>query len=535
MFKNFSFITVLILIGLLFTSNGVHAQETLPICPHPAVEKLRQEILAANDTPGKDTIILRPCVYLFSEPYTTSDGLSTANALPIIRDELVIRGNKAILRRNNLHGIPDFRLLETTATLSMNNLGIENGRFEDAGGGMLVRHATIYLANIRWQDNTVTNYFGGGLSILHGEANITNSQFIGNYAEHGGGGLDASHSKIDIENTLFINNEAGFSGGGLEVSHSELHLSNSFIGNNLAAEYGGGVDASHSTVEIVTTAVMENESGHNSGGLDLSHSEITIVKSEISNNIAAWRGGGLTITHSGFQVNDSTIANNLSERRGGGTVVQHSKGELNHTNITANLTTNDGGGLFAQHSTVAMDNSQFHGNLAAKGGGAYLQFVSGRMFNGLWLNNSASEAGSALYVKNSSTENEAIDLRHLTLIGNNEATELIYTDHANFQLVNSIMMESGIGIEGDGNGQTAVSHTLFYAVPTETVGPVNPINNLTTSTNPLDATYHPTPWSPAIDYGLDVQVIEDIVGNPRPQGSGFDLGAYEQFVVISLP
>jgi len=42
--------------------------------------------------------------------------------------------------------------------------------------------------------------------------------------------------------------------------------------------------------------------------------------------------------------------------------------------------------------------------------------------------------------------------------------------------------------------------------------------------------FHLREGSPAIDAGLDLRgagVAEDFAGTPRPQGAGYDLGAYE--------
>jgi len=46
--------------------------------------------------------------------------------------------------------------------------------------------------------------------------------------------------------------------------------------------------------------------------------------------------------------------------------------------------------------------------------------------------------------------------------------------------------------------------------------------------NPLlDNNYHLLPNSPCVDAGIDLGVTEDISGAPRPQGAGFDIGAFE--------
>jgi hypothetical protein len=43
----------------------------------------------------------------------------------------------------------------------------------------------------------------------------------------------------------------------------------------------------------------------------------------------------------------------------------------------------------------------------------------------------------------------------------------------------------------------------------------------------LDSSYHLLPDSPCIDAGTDMGITGDFDNNPRPQGSGFDIGAFE--------
>ena len=39
--------------------------------------------------------------------------------------------------------------------------------------------------------------------------------------------------------------------------------------------------------------------------------------------------------------------------------------------------------------------------------------------------------------------------------------------------------------------------------------------------------FHLQPGSPAVDHGVKTGAPTDLDGNPRPQGKGFDIGAYE--------
>ncbi|MFZ2098013.1 MAG: choice-of-anchor Q domain-containing protein, partial [Anaerolineales bacterium] len=51
---------------------------------------------------------------------------------------------------------------------------------------------------------------------------------------------------------------------------------------------------------------------------------------------------------------------------------------------------------------------------------------------------------------------------------------------------------------------------------------------------PTLANYHIPEGSPAIDAGLDVGITTDLDGNLRPQGNGYDIGAYEFTPAVSL-
>jgi hypothetical protein len=52
--------------------------------------------------------------------------------------------------------------------------------------------------------------------------------------------------------------------------------------------------------------------------------------------------------------------------------------------------------------------------------------------------------------------------------------------------------------------------------------------------NPTGADYHLKPGSPAIDAGVLLnEVTQDLEGQPRPQGSAYDIGAYERVQVLA--
>lgn len=52
-------------------------------------------------------------------------------------------------------------------------------------------------------------------------------------------------------------------------------------------------------------------------------------------------------------------------------------------------------------------------------------------------------------------------------------------------------------------------------------------------TNPNADNYTLQPGSPAIDAGANVGITTDYAGATRPQGAGFDIGAYEFAAVVT--
>jgi hypothetical protein len=52
--------------------------------------------------------------------------------------------------------------------------------------------------------------------------------------------------------------------------------------------------------------------------------------------------------------------------------------------------------------------------------------------------------------------------------------------------------------------------------------------------DPAGDNYHIPVGSPAIDSGLNVGITTDLDGNSRPQGNGYDIGAYEFTPAVSL-
>lgn len=109
--------------------------------------------------------------------------------------------------------------------------------------------AHITIRGITFQDGTVTNESGAGLSFASNNGNITveNSSFINNVSAFYGGGLFArveANGNIKLTNNVFYQNQANSGNGGGAAAYSlngtnVTLISNTFIENSASGSGGG--------------------------------------------------------------------------------------------------------------------------------------------------------------------------------------------------------------------------------------------------------------------------------------------------------
>ncbi len=112
-----------------------------------------------------------------------------------------------------------------------------------------------------------------------------------------------------------------------------------------------------------------------------------------------------------------------------------------------------------------------------------------------------------------------------------------FNDGATGYIYNNIFYNAGSNYWASGDGAVAGSNNLLFS----TVGNIDPgdfpndlVNNDPLLLDPAGDDYHIPGDSPAVDAGLPVGITTDLDGNPRPQGDGYDIGAYEFTPDLSL-
>jgi parallel beta-helix repeat protein len=356
-----------------------------------------------------------------------------------------------------------------------------------------------------WNENT-----GGGMYVITATTTISNNWVFSNTAEHGGG-LFLSSSAATLSANTVMSNTADYNGGGLSMWYSDARLSE----NTLAS----------------------NNCSNNGGGLYLFRSDATLSRNTITGNTASDWGGGLCLQASEAMLRDNIITANVSGNKGGGLRLLSSPATLNN-NIVSGNTAYSGGGLNMSHSHATLNGNIVTANAAVYGGGLLLWMSDATIVNNFVADNQANAMGSGLYVESSSPQ-----LLHTTIARNadGDGSGVHVTYGSPVALTNTILVSHTVGITvAEGNTVTLES-TLWYSNTTADWGGAGTIITGTHNywddpafVNPDAGDYHIGLTSAAIDKGVNAGVGDDIDGDSRPQGSGYDLGADEFLDAASI-
>src|SRR5919106_2814919 len=176
----------------------------------PADCSLREAIIAANNTPGRDSITLKAGMYVLTISKTSPDAISGDLD---ISDDLVITGSGAT--STTISGGGDTvgdRVIDVfnPATVSLSSLAIRHGVV-----GGVANTGTLSLTDVSVSGNTadVASGSGGGLT-NGGILTLTNVTVSGNRsAGNGGGGLNETSSSLTLTNVTVSGNVADNRGG----------------------------------------------------------------------------------------------------------------------------------------------------------------------------------------------------------------------------------------------------------------------------------------------------------------------------------
>lgn len=360
------------------------------------------------------------------------------------------------------------------------------------GGGATIDNVTIGTS----VNPNTANYGGGIYATGSGPAlSISNSTISYNTAATQGGGiyLTSKSATTTITNTTISNQSTAQAGAGIFSNGSPLTISGSTVSNNTVSGSGQNGGGLYLTGAAATTAITNtNFTGNLSnaaggGGIYVSgDADLTMTGGSINGNRAASTvGGGVYATGTGTTATLSKVAikGNRTAQYGGG-IYLNSAASVDLTNciVSGNTTDgysySDGGGIYNTGATLTMMNTTIAGNYALRYGGGLSG--SGTITNSIFWGNTAGTSGAQIY---------------------GGPPTVTYSDISG-------------GFSGTGN----INSDPLFVTPAAA-----------SSGNPTTAgDFHIQAASPAANVATAAGApANDIDGEARPQGTGYDMGADE--------
>lgn len=355
--------------------------------------------------------------------------------------------------------------------------------------------------------DTDTIYLAGGVYYSSGDAVVSISRDISLYGGWDGSPVGAVKRDPSLYQSILdgqqVRRVVVISSGAAPV------LMDLVITNGYGDSSGGGVHsaASHPTIQGCT--IQDNRADGDGGGIFINGGSALIVHNRIISNSGNWAGGMRIINNAQVIVEGNLVSGNTANNTGGGIDIDCCGGtvaKVERNFITGNSAGTAGGGIIIEGTNASLINNIISGNTAPEGAGIYLDGMQGYLVD--------------------------VDLINNTLSGLTSNDHAVYlNEYSTASLINNILAHFATGIHDNDPLSNVLNadFNLFYNASDPIVG-----TNVVLADPLLDAGYHLTWGSPAIDGGSVVENSIDIDGEARPNGS-FDLGADEYYPALYLP
>ena len=367
-----------------------------------------------------------------------------------------------------------------------------------------------------------------GLTIARGRAVSTTAR------GWDGAGLYGSDAALTLRDTAFYSNvvdvhevdDSDAYGGGAAIQGGSLLVEASVFRWNSAqaksSSYGGGLSIENARATVKACLFQENDTWHGSG-LHFSGEHTTRTPLILSDSIFVDNGRG------------------RSGGRGpggyaGALKVQYAQARIEGNVFRRSRASNDYGAVQIRSSDLYFARNLITGTQCGRTSGLYLSSVSP-----FTATNNIIAANLSAYT---SAQYPAVRVRggsgrfiHNTVAQNDSAYGVRLESGATVTLTNTVLVSHTVGITVATGSTAALEGTLWGSgawandVDWEGDGDIstgtvdvwgNPV-----FVNPEGSDYHIGRGSAARDAGVNAGVIEDIDGDERPEGAGYDIGADE--------
>lgn len=316
---------------------------------------LREALIAANNNPGADTIIVPAGSYTLSiagagEDFAASGDLDIREALTISGSGTATIGVANGWDDRVIHVLPG-----VAATLG--HLTIAGGKQAGGNGGGILNEGTLTFSDGTVSNNSAAS--GGGIAntgtLALWRTTVSNNASSGAL---GGGGIANAGTLTLYASSISGNSAPGGSGGGI-VAAGATSIGASTIGGN-SASAGGGLSLA-ATATITETTISSNSASGNGGGV-YSSAPLTLAESTLSGNSASGNGGGifntgtLALTNATLSGNSATSGGGLANS-GGATLASATIARNSASNGLGGGVLNGAGKSAALRNTLLAENS----------------------------------------------------------------------------------------------------------------------------------------------------------------------------------
>lgn len=398
----------------------------------------------------------------------------------------------------------------------------------NSGGGIYNTAGNLTVSESSSVDDNTALVGGGGIySVSASTLIVDESSVDNNTAGAAGGILNADPgSTATITGSTISGNDAtapaGSGGGGIENATSgSMTVTNSEVNNNTSASKGGGgIRNDNATLTLTGVDVIGNDSTgtFDVAGGGIRHSGVLTINgnSLIQGNTSVSTGGGISVVGIGstLTIDDSRVDNNTAASSGGGIAINgvppglpDNTVTVTQSSITRNDAGTDGGGV-SSAATFGLANTTVSANTAGTSGGGIHSGTTGTLTStySTIANNSAVLEGGGLRLINGATSVEGTILHGNTAPSGAECSGSV--NSAGYNLVSD-----------------RTAPCVYTADPTDAPLIADPLLGPLTIGS---SEYHPLGvGSAAIDAGGACVLVDDQIGNTRPDGPACDIGSFE--------
>ena len=438
-------------------------------------------------------------------------------------------------------------------------------------GNTVVSNTAVYSTTGLWEGE------GGGLYLYGSDNTLRDNEIRGNVAAvkgtGRGGGIYAAGSYYG---NRILSNTASISGtgyGGGVYAYWVQDFNDNLVQGNVASRYGDGTgggiyaiqlqDAHRNTIvdnvatrgggmylgqysntEMRSNLIARNRAtgislatGDGGGGIASVDDDAEIINNDILSNTAYGYGGGLAVMGGDqYVVRENTVRGNAASV-GGGAFAYSSSGTIARNWIVSNTASTRGGGLHLhQYVTATLDANRVLSNTvtAGEGGGVCVWKNSApvTLTNHIVARNSAANEGGGVYVYGS----PSVRLINNTLVDNDRGSGqegVALLAGSKVTMTNNIVAGHSVAVTVEVGSIAILSYNDYWGNTIGVAGQLSGTTDMTLNPQFEDWTagdYHLTLDSPLIDQGDGgVNVSHDFEGDPRPRGSGIDVGADEAY------